>query len=979
MEASRKRGDRYLLSSIVTTAVIGVVCYLSFVLFNSFMIKPPYLAYTLFWNNQDLPKSWHFRNADDAGWQIFILCLGFITPLLELLIWVPVQACYPTVRALGAKCCAVLPPPLRNRLQARTSSAAAHGEVAVPAAFAASGMEVSSKTKPTRARMMCKKFLAYFGLSTPGSAFMMLGFITMNILTLMLPYGHRYLWLSNPDNKRLYNNFGGGESGLGAKVAMTLGRTAGWPCIMNFAISFIPVDRSSSWLAAYNVTFEEANVIHRLFAWASLFWFAVHAILYEAAYLTLGRKALLDMFFYVGPYYTSRFDYMLANVSFALMIWVSFTSLAWMRKRFYNLFRISHCLLLIVIPLGVLHRYFLLFWFEYGMMVYAADMAQRIFLHTASATAILTTVASERDAVTCAAIKLNSKHMRPDATWASKVVYLRIGAASCWESHPYSITSVEGDTIIIHIGALGDWTRRVYDIAAAAGPEGAHVPITVEGPYGCDLDGELAQADGVVLVGAGLGITPVAALVKQLASRPMWSKAGPRVPVHLWWIIRNATLAAMLPLGLLQRVASTAGIHVRVFVTSAKPGRMNDEDKAMPDVAAQGVAALAAAKHATIEMRRHSLSSADSMSSNEGDVKIAIDQIPPLSKLTHYGSNTFTNSAATPVVRPFHAFLRRFIARTVVFWIATLAVVAGFCLASQIVWKSGAGYTARSAQGVALGVQYNATVYRNMYIAALPMADKDTYLRSGALPAGAEADMLRADWPKEQVAWSRLVTNIQQESLFGTNPPNLCIGCSVTGNNPGKFPFGMGPVECCGFKVPMARAFIHVLFPPFFAFVIASLAAVLIKKLLVCYWPLYPATPPATATPSSASDESLATAKNSNKYLPPPPFSGAAAIDGNEKGKAITDFRSLKSLGGAGGVISSAQGEVQWAAGRPNFEAELEAVASSLAVNGNGGNQTLVVYCCGPAPVRESLHEAVAGGAAGHGTHVMLREFHLRD
>lgn len=82
-------------------------------------------------------------------------------------------------------------------------------------------------------------------------------------------------------------------------------------------------------------------------------------------------------------------------------------------------------------------------------------------------------------------------------------------------AHPYTIASAwdaQDRRITFITKALGDHTRRLREKLKVG------MPVTVEGPYGCfDFD------DGVprqVWIGAGIGITPFVARMKQLAALP---------------------------------------------------------------------------------------------------------------------------------------------------------------------------------------------------------------------------------------------------------------------------------------------------------------------------------------------------------------------------------------------------------------------------------------------------------------------------
>ncbi len=82
-----------------------------------------------------------------------------------------------------------------------------------------------------------------------------------------------------------------------------------------------------------------------------------------------------------------------------------------------------------------------------------------------------------------------------------------------WEAHPYSVSGVRDGGVRITVKALGD-------ASALTGEVPVDTRVLVEGPYGALTPGLLADdADRVVLVAAGAGITPVRALAGSLAGR----------------------------------------------------------------------------------------------------------------------------------------------------------------------------------------------------------------------------------------------------------------------------------------------------------------------------------------------------------------------------------------------------------------------------------------------------------------------------
>jgi predicted ferric reductase len=81
-----------------------------------------------------------------------------------------------------------------------------------------------------------------------------------------------------------------------------------------------------------------------------------------------------------------------------------------------------------------------------------------------------------------------------------------------WQAHPYSLSALpSGDYLRITIKGLGDQSH-----AAARLRPGTRVAI--EGPYGT-FTGHARRSEAVLLVGAGVGVTPLRAMLEDLPSR----------------------------------------------------------------------------------------------------------------------------------------------------------------------------------------------------------------------------------------------------------------------------------------------------------------------------------------------------------------------------------------------------------------------------------------------------------------------------
>jgi NADPH oxidase 1 len=132
---------------------------------------------------------------------------------------------------------------------------------------------------------------------------------------------------------------------------------------------------------------------------------------------------------------------------------------------------------------------------------------------------------------------------------AGQWLFINIPSVSREQWHPFTITSCPFDPYIsIHMRQVGDWTRAAGD-ALGAGPaqakeydaldpmgmyevalqKGQKMPaIRIDGPYGAPAE-DVFDNEIAVLIGTGIGVTPWAAILKNI-----WHmRAGPNPPTRL--------------------------------------------------------------------------------------------------------------------------------------------------------------------------------------------------------------------------------------------------------------------------------------------------------------------------------------------------------------------------------------------------------------------------------------------------------------
>ncbi|XP_077433309.1 NADPH oxidase 1 [Vanacampus margaritifer] len=119
-------------------------------------------------------------------------------------------------------------------------------------------------------------------------------------------------------------------------------------------------------------------------------------------------------------------------------------------------------------------------------------------------------------------------------------VFLNCPAISQLEWHPFTMTSApEEDFFSVHIRSAGDWTEKLISIMQQL-PEGAQGPkMGVDGPFGTASE-DVFDYEVAMLVGAGIGVTPFASILKSI-----WYKFKESNPVlrtrkiYFYWLCRE--------------------------------------------------------------------------------------------------------------------------------------------------------------------------------------------------------------------------------------------------------------------------------------------------------------------------------------------------------------------------------------------------------------------------------------------------------
>ncbi|KAF2288430.1 hypothetical protein GH714_007428 [Hevea brasiliensis] len=207
----------------------------------------------------------------------------------------------------------------------------------------------------------------------------------------------------------------------------------------------------------------------------------------------------------------------------------------------FNAFWYSHHLFVIVYTLLVVHGIYLYLtkkWYQkttwmylaVPIILYACERLIRAFRSSIKSVKILKVAVYPGNV-----LALHMSKPQGFKYKSGQYMFVNCAAVSPFEWHPFSITSAPGDDYVsVHIRTLGDWTRQLKTVFSevcqpppagksgllrAEGTQGGNNPsfpkILIDGPFGAPAQ-DYKKYDVVLLVGLGIGATPMISIVKDI-------------------------------------------------------------------------------------------------------------------------------------------------------------------------------------------------------------------------------------------------------------------------------------------------------------------------------------------------------------------------------------------------------------------------------------------------------------------------------
>jgi len=360
-------------------------------------------------------------------------------------------------------------------------------------------------------------------------------------------------------------------------------KTLGVISILNLGwYLLMPVGRKSVLLEALGMSWERAVKYHR---WVGLYSVAImfiHSVMYVGIWMHGDGHPSFDpdgemIERNMVPWYCSKNECdedqartlrvnMYGFITMILILVMTGFALPWVRRHRFEWFYYAHHLFILVLVFVCLHYSGAIIYLIPGIAIYGVDKLVALMSYKKTAPVATRLVSSD--------VLEISFETGPGAEYkAGDYVFLNVPGVSFLEWHPFSLTSApnaNGRRVFFHLKEAGSWTKKVIDLAKERGD--GTLPVRLDGFYGhsnaCE---DLKQKDGVVLVGGGIGVTPMISLAMELCETNT-------SPVALFWIVRTIDEFSIFSTEIREAQRRYKHLIVKVWITLSRPEPGNKDE-----------------------------------------------------------------------------------------------------------------------------------------------------------------------------------------------------------------------------------------------------------------------------------------------------------------------------------------------------------------------------------------------------------------
>jgi len=293
--------------------------------------------------------------------------------------------------------------------------------------------------------------------------------------------------------------------------------------------------RNSFMVGLLGIPFDRAITIHRWLGRWFLFLVLVHVILGWIYWAITPSQISI-------AYESSTAKFIYGYTAWSALIIMFFTSLEFVRRKWFNMFLWSHYLFIVYYVIGSLHDNEIYPYTITAAGVLILDYMTRAIWGTVIPTNTTEVRYKDGDILQIKFKKrLITRLMRMHKT--GQYYFLNFPQIDVFEWHPFSVSSGPDEDIIeVHIKALGDHTTKLVNLAKSKNS----LWVRTDGPYG-NPKFNYRRFSTVVLCAGGIGMTPIMGIIKdvyrygKIDSMSTKRHSSVLEKLFLVWVIKDST------------------------------------------------------------------------------------------------------------------------------------------------------------------------------------------------------------------------------------------------------------------------------------------------------------------------------------------------------------------------------------------------------------------------------------------------------
>jgi NAD(P)H-flavin reductase len=319
----------------------------------------------------------------------------------------------------------------------------------------------------------------------------------------------------------------------------------------NLSATLLPISRNNLSVILFKISPEKIIYTHIFIGF--LFMFSV--LIKLIACIIIYKSDIFMLTYY------SDTNPLMGLLSTICVIVISFISVPYIRKNFYEIFYYSHRILsFFIILFSSLHSTVTFYYILPSLLLYIADILTRIYKLRQIVYANFKNINEEENNFTMINI-ISKKDIKVYPSCYFLVCYTKISSLQ-W--HALSLISYDNKNLLFCIKNMGNntWSGKLFDyISTISDNRDVNKDILIQGPYGY-LPIEYKNYKSIIIIAGGIGITPMFSILDDIHAnfQPFLTK------VSFIWIVNNSPLLRYFKKMLLKYNYNTL-FDIQIYVT----------------------------------------------------------------------------------------------------------------------------------------------------------------------------------------------------------------------------------------------------------------------------------------------------------------------------------------------------------------------------------------------------------------------------